>query len=188
MSRVRPPTCPYPVILLTHSCLLRLLAVRCDLTFPPARLLTCASRRPSDSVNTVASGLRELDKLVGERKGDKIVVKVMWDRGAIEQLWQYVIFRITDFDPELMAPVPSNHVTVEPKTWAPLGLPHPDEVPNLSIQVINFHRPLLGTFHQKAMVVDRKVALLNSNNIQDRPNLEVRSRPVQRFTRRVPRD
>ncbi|GJN90674.1 hypothetical protein Rhopal_003686-T1 [Rhodotorula paludigena] len=107
-----------------------------------------------DSVNTVASGLRELDKLVGERKGDKIVVKVMWDRGAIEQLWH-------------------NHVTVEPKTWALLGLPHPDEVPNLSIQVINFHRPLLGTFHQKAMVVDRKVALLNSNNIQDRPNLEM---------------
>lgn len=68
----------------------------------------------------------------------------------------------------------SNHVSVTPQTWTPLGLPHPDEVPNLSLQVVNFHRPLLGTFHQKAMVVDRKIALLNSNNIQDRPNLEVR--------------
>lgn len=62
---------------------------------------------------------------------------------------------------------------VSPKTYAPLGVPEPSEVPNLSIQVVNFHRPLLGTFHQKALVVDRKVALLNSNNIQDRPNLEV---------------
>ncbi|BGP40302.1 hypothetical protein JCM10449v2_004261 [Rhodotorula kratochvilovae] len=110
--------------------------------------------QPSDSVNKVSEGLRELNKRIGERKGEKIVVKIMWDRGAVQQLWH-------------------NHVTVTPETWAPLGLPHPKDVPNLSLQVINFHRPLLGTFHQKAMVVDRKVALLNSNNIQDRPNLEM---------------
>ncbi|BGP32210.1 hypothetical protein JCM10296v2_003990 [Rhodotorula toruloides] len=110
--------------------------------------------QPSDSVTTVASGLKELNKRVGERKGEKVVVKIMWDRGAVQQLWH-------------------NHVSVTPQTWTPLGLPHPDEVPNLSLQVVNFHRPLLGTFHQKAMVVDRKIALLNSNNIQDRPNLEM---------------
>lgn len=49
-----------------------------------------ARRRPSDSVNTVAGGLKELDKRIGERKGQKVVVKVMWDRGAIQQLWQCV--------------------------------------------------------------------------------------------------
>jgi len=32
---------------------------------------------------------------------------------------------------------------------------------------------LLGTFHAKFLIVDRKVALINSNNIQDRPNLEM---------------
>ncbi|GAA6034084.1 hypothetical protein JCM8097_000685 [Rhodosporidiobolus ruineniae] len=110
--------------------------------------------QPSDSVNAVASGIRELNKRIAGRKGEKVVVKVMWDRGAIQQLWH-------------------NHVPVTPQTWGPLGLPMPEEVPNLSLQVINFHRPLLGTFHQKAMVVDRKIALLNSNNIQDRPNLEM---------------
>jgi hypothetical protein len=31
----------------------------------------------------------------------------------------------------------------------------------------------LGTFHAKFLIVDRKVALINSNNIQDRPNLEM---------------
>ncbi|GAA5877151.1 hypothetical protein JCM3774_003316 [Rhodotorula dairenensis] len=110
--------------------------------------------QPSDSVSTIASGLRELNRRVGERNGRKIVVKIMWDRGAVPQLWH-------------------NHVSVSPKTWIPLGVPDPAEVPNLSIQIINFHRPLLGTFHQKALVVDRRVALLNSNNIQDRPNLEM---------------
>lgn len=67
----------------------------------------------------------------------------------------------------------SNHVQVKPSTWIPLGLPDPKEVPNLLLEVINFHRPLLGTFHQKALVVDRKIALVNSNNIQDRPNIEM---------------
>ncbi|GAA6064331.1 hypothetical protein JCM10212_003576 [Sporobolomyces blumeae] len=110
--------------------------------------------QPSDSVNTVAAGLRELNKRVEARKGERIVVKVMWDRGAIPQLW-------------------NNHVGVNPSTWIPLGLPDPKDVPHLSLQVVNFHRPLVGTFHQKAMVVDRKIALLNSNNIQDRPNLEM---------------
>ncbi|CEQ39639.1 SPOSA6832_01187, partial [Sporobolomyces salmonicolor] len=114
-----------------------------------------APTRPSNSVNTIASALRELNTRVEKRKGEKIVVKIMWDRGAIQQLW-------------------SNHVDVESSTWIPLGLPAPDDLPQLSLQVVNFHRPLVGTFHQKAMVVDRKIALLNSNNIQDRPNLEAR--------------
>jgi phosphatidylserine/phosphatidylglycerophosphate/cardiolipin synthase-like enzyme len=30
----------------------------------------------------------------------------------------------------------------------------------------------MGTFHAKYMVVDRRIAILNSNNIQDRVNLE----------------
>ncbi|SCV72211.1 BQ2448_4905 [Microbotryum intermedium] len=110
--------------------------------------------RPSDSVKAVASALKELDSRVGKRNGARIVVKIMWDRGAIQQLWKY-------------------HVSVGPSTYVPLGVPRPSEVPNLSIQIINFHRPPLGTFHQKALVVDRKIALINSNNIQDRPNVEM---------------
>ncbi len=49
----------------------------------------------------------------------------------------------------------------------------PAEIPGLDLEVVNYHRVLLGTFHAKFMIVDRKVALLNSNNIQDRPNLEL---------------
>lgn len=30
----------------------------------------------------------------------------------------------------------------------------------------------MGTFHAKLLLVDRQVALINSNNIQDRPNVE----------------
>lgn len=41
------------------------------------------------------------------------------------------------------------------------------------MQVINYHRPIFGTFHAKFMIVDRRVALLQSNNIQDNDNLEM---------------
>ncbi|KAH8913449.1 hypothetical protein BT69DRAFT_191267 [Atractiella rhizophila] len=67
----------------------------------------------------------------------------------------------------------NNHTRVPPSAWAALDLPKPEEIPNIDLEIINYHRPLLGTFHAKFMVVDRKVAVINSNNIQDRPNLEM---------------
>ena len=56
-------------------------------------------------------------------------------------------------------------------TGEKIKLPHPDETPGIKLQVQNYHVPPVGTFHAKYMVVDRKVALLNSNNIQDRVSL-----------------
>ncbi len=41
------------------------------------------------------------------------------------------------------------------------------------MQVINYHRPIFGTFHAKFMIVDRRIALLQSSNIQDNDNLEM---------------
>lgn len=41
------------------------------------------------------------------------------------------------------------------------------------MEVVNYHRPLLGTFHAKLCVVDRTIGLLQSNNIQDNDNLEM---------------
>lgn len=33
--------------------------------------------------------------------------------------------------------------------------------------------PIFGTFHSKLMIVDRKISLVTSCNIQDRPNMEM---------------
>lgn len=41
------------------------------------------------------------------------------------------------------------------------------------MEVINYHRPVLGTFHAKFCVIDRKIGLLQSNNVQDNDNLEM---------------
>lgn len=47
-------------------------------------------------------------------------------------------------------------------------LPKASDIPNVNLEVCNYHHPVLGTFHAKYMVVDRKIAVINSNNVQDR--------------------
>ena len=62
---------------------------------------------------------------------------------------------------------------VDQYTGGEVKLPHPNEIPNVDLQVVNFHRPAFGTFHSKFMVVDRKIGLFSSNNIQDNDNVEM---------------
>jgi phosphatidylserine/phosphatidylglycerophosphate/cardiolipin synthase-like enzyme len=54
-----------------------------------------------------------------------------------------------------------------------VNIPKPEEIPNIDLQVMNYHKPMLGTYHCKYMVVDRKYAVLQSNNIQDNDNMEM---------------
>jgi phosphatidylserine/phosphatidylglycerophosphate/cardiolipin synthase-like enzyme len=91
--------------------------------------------------------LRDLSASVVKSGRPPVIVKLMYDRGSWEQLW-------------------NSHAPVAPEKWATIDLPTQKEVPGIDLEVINFHRVLLGTFHAKFLVVDRKVALLNSNNIQ----------------------
>lgn len=109
----------------------------------------------SDASRLITDAFLELSKRAGQR-GQRVVVKVMYDRGNIKQ-------------------VLDNHqiMTVEQYTAAMVKLPSPSEIPNIDMEVQNFHRPMLGTFHAKYMVVDRKLAVVQSNNIQDNDNLEM---------------
>lgn len=109
----------------------------------------------SDASRLITDSLQELSKRAGAR-GQRVVVKIMYDRGNIKQ-------------------VKENHqpVSVEEYTSKAIKLPHPSEVPNLDMQVQNYHRPTLGTFHSKFMIVDRRIAIVQSNNIQDNDNLEM---------------
>jgi len=102
----------------------------------------------------ISESLRELSKRVQARGGKKVVVKLMYDRGNVRQAVK-------------------SRIIVKPVYWTRIGLPAQDEIPSIALEVINYHRALLGTFHAKYLVVDRRVACLNSNNVQDRPNIEM---------------
>ncbi|THX14416.1 hypothetical protein D6D17_03261 [Aureobasidium pullulans] len=109
----------------------------------------------SDASRLITDGLKELSRRAGER-GVRAVVKIMYDRGNVKQ-------------------VLDNHQTVseEEYTGKNIRLPSTKEAPNLDMQVLNYHRPMLGTFHSKFMVVDRKIGIVSSNNIQDNSNMEM---------------
>jgi hypothetical protein len=132
---------------------------------------------PSHSAGLIADALKELSKRTGERnskaEGDdkkkKVIVKLMYDRGTPSQAIH-------------------NHAPVKVEGWDAVHIPKPEEMPNVDLEVVNYHRPFVGTsptlsfavakpkagtFHAKFMIVDRKIACLNSNNIQDRPNVEM---------------
>lgn len=103
----------------------------------------------------ITDAMRELSRRAGER-GTKVVMKMIYDRGSPKQLVE-----------------PHFIVSKKDYTGSKVNIPPPDEIPNIDLQVMNYHQPLLGTFHAKYMVIDRKIAILQSNNIQDNENLEM---------------
>lgn len=103
----------------------------------------------------ITDAMKEASRRAGKR-GDKIVMKILYDRGSPKQL----------FEPHYI-------VSEKEYTGKAVGLPHKHEIPNIDLEVMNYHDPMLGTFHSKFMIVDRKVGIVQSNNIQDNDNLEM---------------
>ncbi|KAH8809008.1 hypothetical protein F5884DRAFT_674832 [Xylogone sp. PMI_703] len=103
----------------------------------------------------ITNAMKELSRRAGER-GVKIVMKLQYDRGSPKQLMD-------------------NHYMVSEEEYLgkAVGLPRPEDIKNIDLQVMNYHKPMLGTFHCKYMLVDRNVAILQSNNIQDNDNVEM---------------
>lgn len=105
----------------------------------------------------ITNAMRELSARCGASNPPRrVVMKILYDRGSVKQL----------FD---------NHhlVSAKEQLSAAVGLPSPEEIPNIDLQVMNFHKPMLGTYHCKYMIVDRRIAVLQSNNVQDNDNLEM---------------
>ncbi|KAK2067230.1 hypothetical protein P8C59_000988 [Phyllachora maydis] len=143
---------------------LTVISVIPDIVRHMAKVMVRAEREVFLATNywqdSVASGflteaMRELDRRAGQR-GARVVLKVLYDRGSPKQLL-----------------TPHCAVGEAEFTGPNVKLPRPGEMPNVDMEVINFHQPLLGTFHAKYMVVDGRIALLQSNNIQDNDNLEM---------------
>ncbi|KAJ5152005.1 hypothetical protein N7492_010300 [Penicillium capsulatum] len=109
----------------------------------------------SDASTLVTNAIRELSNRAGER-GRKVVMKMVYDRGDPRQVIENRL-----------------NVPETQYTGKKVQLPPTNEIPNVDLQVINFHRPVFGTFHAKFTVIDRRIALLQSSNIQDNDNLEM---------------
>ncbi|KAL8243917.1 hypothetical protein R6Q59_010175 [Mikania micrantha] len=105
----------------------------------------------------ISNAFRELSKRASA-ENRQVVAKIIYDRGNAKQ-------------------VIDNHQKVPPETYAdpdgPIGLPAPEDIPNVNIEIVNYHKPALGTFHAKFMIIDRRIAIVQSNNIMDNDNMEM---------------
>ncbi|KAL6885226.1 hypothetical protein HDV57DRAFT_526822 [Trichoderma longibrachiatum] len=116
--------------------------------------ITC-TWSPSVAQRLVRSALVELSRRTGRRR-QRVVVKIMYDKAT----------PASAVDP---------HQRVSPAAYAgkAVQLPSPDEVPHLDMEVVSLHKLVLGTLHAKFCVVDRKIALVMSNNMEDNCNMEM---------------
>jgi phosphatidylserine/phosphatidylglycerophosphate/cardiolipin synthase-like enzyme len=116
--------------------------------------ITC-SWSASVAQRLIKDALIELSRRAGER-GRKVVVKMMYDKAAA-------------------ANAIDAHQVVKPAAYTgkAIQLPKPEEIPNLDFEVISYHRLVLGTLHAKFCIVDRKVAAVMSNNMEDNDNMEM---------------
>lgn len=110
---------------------------------------------PSKAQQAIKDALIELSKRAGKR-GEKVAVRVIYDQASP---WHMI----------------SSHQKLKPEQYdnKHVQLPHPDEVPNLDLQVLSLHTVMLGTLHAKFCVVDGRSALVMSNNIENNQNLEM---------------
>ncbi|RMJ16551.1 hypothetical protein CDV36_003778, partial [Fusarium kuroshium] len=117
-------------------------------------LITC-SWSPSVAQRFIKNALIELSRRA-ERRGQRVMVKIMYDKPSFGSLF-------------------NSHQRVKPKTFSSpsIQLPAPEEVPFLDFEVTSLHRLVLGTLHAKFCIVDRKIAAIMSNNVEDNDNMEM---------------
>jgi phosphatidylserine/phosphatidylglycerophosphate/cardiolipin synthase-like enzyme len=116
-------------------------------------LLATNAWEPSLSCEHVTLAIRELNERAGVQ-GRKVVVKILVDT---------ITLRNTFHD----------RFVYKPEEYEKLGLPQIEEIPNIDLEIVNYHKSPLGTFHGKFLIVDRTVALVNSNNVNMRSNMEL---------------
>ncbi|OAQ58870.1 phospholipase D Active site motif protein [Pochonia chlamydosporia 170] len=116
--------------------------------------ITCAWS-PSVAQRLLRNSLIELSRRSVAR-GQRVTVNLMYDSAGPSN-------------------IPDSHHRVKPENYTSksVGLPGPDEIPNVDLEVTSLHTIPLGTLHAKFCVVDRKIAAVMSNNMQDNDNLEM---------------
>ncbi|KID74212.1 uncharacterized protein G6M90_00g081670 [Metarhizium brunneum] len=116
--------------------------------------ITCAWS-PSIAQRLIRSAFMELSRRSVAR-GQRVTVNLMYDSAGPSN-------------------IPDSHHRVKPESYTSksVQLPGPNEIPNVDLEVTSLHTLPLGTQHAKFCVVDRKIAAVMSNNMQDNDNLEM---------------
>lgn len=110
---------------------------------------------PSVAQKLVRAALLELSRRAGAR-GRRVKAHFMYDAAGLSNL-------------------SDSHKKLGPSSYTSksVGLPAPEEIPHIDLEVMNVHTMPLGTLHSKFCVVDGRFATIMSNNMADNDNLEM---------------
>eukprot|EP00026_Physarum_polycephalum_P003289 Phypoly_transcript_03299.p1 GENE.Phypoly_transcript_03299~~Phypoly_transcript_03299.p1 ORF type:complete len:737 (+),score=104.43 Phypoly_transcript_03299:201-2411(+) len=100
------------------------------------------------ATDIITKAFRELNRRVAERGGPKVLIKIIWGRPTF------------------------HHRKNTHKEKVKLAIPTPTECPFIDIETMDGNKMPLGAFHVKYLLVDRKMILLTSSNIQGKRNVE----------------
>eukprot|EP01112_Ceratiomyxa_fruticulosa_P005373 TRINITY_DN1599_c1_g1_i1.p1 TRINITY_DN1599_c1_g1~~TRINITY_DN1599_c1_g1_i1.p1 ORF type:complete len:524 (+),score=59.51 TRINITY_DN1599_c1_g1_i1:189-1760(+) len=107
----------------------------------------------SKSAKLVRDGFIALNNVLQQKNGNKITVKMMWCRGQHRRSVH-------------------TQAAVNKKVLDNINVPTL-ECPYLDFEAMDFYRLFLGVLHFKFMIIDRRTLLIFSNNINDKPNVEM---------------
>lgn len=110
---------------------------------------------PSVAQRMIRDALIELSRRAGLR-GERVTTRIIFDQPSA---WHTM----------------ESHQIIRPAAFASdhVQLPAPSEIPNLDIEVLSVHVVVLGTLHAKFCIVDREMATIMSNNVEDNANMEM---------------
>ncbi|OAQ99609.1 hypothetical protein LLEC1_04887 [Akanthomyces lecanii] len=183
------PTAPSPLFLQAFADALNCLDadVQAGVVSPP--LMGSHGTAPLTVIAPLADVIRHCANLIASAEREVFFVTCSWSPSLAQRLIRGALLELSRragtrnqrvkahfmYDSAGLANLSDSHARVKQGSYTgkSIGLPAPDEIPNVDLEVMNLHTIPLGTLHSKFCVVDGKYAAIMSNNMADNDNMEM---------------
>lgn len=183
------PTAPSPLFLQAFADVLRTLEAdpQSGMVSPP--LMGSHGTVPLTVIAPLADVIRHCSNLIARAEREVFFISCSWAPSVAQRLIRNAIVELSRravargqrvtvnvmYDAAGLANITGSHHILKPSSYSskPVLLPSPEEIPNVDLSVASLHVLPFGTLHAKFCVVDRKVAAVMSNNMEDNDNMEM---------------
>lgn len=183
------PTAPSPLFLQAFSDALNCLDADAQSAVVSPPLMGSHGTAPLTVIAPLADVIRHCANLIASAEREVFFVTCVWSPSLAQRLIRGALLELSRragrrnqrvkahfmYDAAGLSSLSDSHNRVKPGSYTgkSVGLPAPDEIPNVDLEVMNLHTIPLGTLHSKFCVVDDKYAAIMSNNMADNDNMEM---------------
>ncbi|EGX97022.1 IQ calmodulin-binding protein [Cordyceps militaris CM01] len=183
------PTAPSPLFLQAFANALNCLDADPQSAVVSPPLMGSHGTMPLTVITPLADVIRHCANLIASAEKEIFFVTCVWSPSLAQKLIRGALMELSRraqarnqrvkahfmYDAAGLSNLSDSHRRLTPKSYAAksVGLPSPEEIPHVDLEVMNVHTIPLGTLHSKFCVVDGKRACIMSNNMADNDNLEM---------------